>query len=415
METSNKPIPSFSFGVDKSVTSSFTFGIPPNKTATTTSSSVSLIFGQTTTTSTTTTPPPATKFVFGIQTQSSATTNNELKQEKNKQNLVEKPTDKVIETVTKSETAAASLPILPVNTPHNDSKKNISNEKPTFNFQPSSLNGDLNNSASLLNSKVNEPKTNTLKPELIQSSITQQNLVTQQTSSDTTKPLFQFGGKTDSNKPPSMFGAPPTVAKVDKSLNNGFGATNPTFGSSTTFPTFGASSSSATPQNVPQTSKVTPVQPAFSFGSVTNTEQTNKTELFSFGQTTPQQPLKPPQQQQPQQSTFSFGSNAPNSSVAAPQLNFSFGSNSKTDTTTNNSFGNSKNGIFNFGSAGTNNNNNQKAGFNFGATTTTNQSTLFNFGANSTTSGTVIIIVFLFKCFLMAKNVFIARTTAIYR
>ncbi|KAJ8971593.1 hypothetical protein NQ317_016322 [Molorchus minor] len=401
-----KPI--FSFGVDKTDASGFSFGIPSTITSTplkpTTnassifggqakaeSSAAAFSFGIPTATQSKPVTPEYVKMMPAIVTKPVLPTDNPLL----------KPNEKLPE---KAEVAPSDFKFkVPKSDTHSD--KLTSEQKPEdtaivsstpvstvpkFTFKPVAVNGDISkplifgNKAETIatTTTFNVPSTTTnlfsfRSKQTVDSSPSVSTAITKPSQSSSTGSIFKFGSSSHStpDKPSTLFSSIISTAPT-----NGFVTTNT--------PSFGSTSVSNFKATATSSSEVKPF--AFNPSSSVSNEPPNKVAIFSFSP--------------------SSGSSIAGAASKAP--GFNFGDVSKTPTfsftsgktevpsfgvPSNTVFGASaaaKNGTFNFGSVSTNNTS-QKAGFSFGANVNSTAAPLsgFNFGtaaaaATTSTSGT---------------------------
>lgn len=426
-------LPKFSFGIDKSTASSFSFGIKPeaNKGLGSTSSTggaISSIFGNAA-------KPPATStpaaFVFGINpTSQKPSEATKVEPEPKKQEAekavklpsVEKVEDKVVsqkdnKPVEKVNPVPINFQFMANSTSTSGAVTNvenkISNEKPPpiFSFQDSKKNespatqGFTFGSASSSANKTESPLFSA-KPDLLKSQIS----ITAPVSSSTAnaqpvtfgeKPSAMQNHFADVNNsvkppPPFTFSTPNKEKTEEKSTPFSTPHAN-------TFSGFGNDVSSqfgaVAPKTFGATTQPTQEVKPFAFGSTEKEQPTAKPAIFAFGSKPNDftQTVKPANTsvnnfgmggstQQETPGGFNFG-------APKPQTPFAFNSTATFDTAgplgSNPAAHAQQNGGFNFGS--TANNSTVKTGFSFGnvSTSTTNQPAtqgIFNFGSANVVS-----------------------------
>ncbi|KAJ8962938.1 hypothetical protein NQ314_005655 [Rhamnusium bicolor] len=399
-------ISSFIFGIDKASATSFSFGIPSTTESSTTKTetNASSIFG---TNSAVATAAPAT-FSFGIPAEPQdkpATAESTKSTESAKTPILQisNPLPKSNEKLPEKSETSASLFKFGVSSPAPPSSNkeaaveksdtlvatvNSDTTKPTFNFKPTTTNGDIDKSGVLFGNKQDTASNSAAFNPTSASSANLFNFgakpaatatplaptpATQSSQTEAAKPLFNFGSNNHSTVKSAIpsFGL---VKSTGSSLNNGFGSTNT--------PSFGTTNTSSFEAPMTSSSEVKP----FTFNNTTTTsgEPASKAPMFSFGQSAGSANTTT------KTSGFNFAS------TSTPAFNFTVG---KTETPSfnappaSNTFGlaastSGKNGTFNFGNMASSNNN-QKAGFSFGAainnTTAPPTQSAFSFGAAAAT------------------------------
>ncbi|XP_018571396.1 nuclear pore complex protein Nup153 [Anoplophora glabripennis] len=353
-----KPMSSFNFGIDKAAATSFSFGIPTTVAVSKTDAHVGSVFGNNSKPAATT---PAI-FSFGIPPPAQEKPKTPVSSAPKPSVEPPKPnaTAPVLPTASnplkpeeklpaKTESAPSEFKLTPVvNKEPNILKPEApDSNKPAFNPKLPTANGEINSNpfGNKTDTTAAPPVTSSgvfafgTKPAVVAAPIVP---TTQPSQSEPAKLLFKFGSATEN--PPSFPSAKPAAT----SLNNGFGSTNTA--------SFGVS-------NKPMTNS-TEVKPfAFTSGSTAKdaSEPASKVPMFSFRQSASTATT-------PKSSGFNFGP------TTTPSFNFTAG---KTEspafnaTPAANMFGGAtnaapQNGTFNFGSMASSNNN-QKAGFSFGA------------------------------------------------
>lgn len=388
-----KPLSSFNFGIDKSAATGFSFGIPPtavtsqpkmdtpthsifggnSKPVSNTPSNFSFGVSPSAQEKPKTTEPSSSSAPSAESPKSTPsvlpTSNTLLKSDEKLPPKVESTPIDFKFGVSSSTTTLGNKKIGKSDTSKVTADA-ANSSKPVFNLKPTTNNGEI---GTIFTSKPDiigkTAATNSgiftfgTKPAAVAAPLVS---TTQPSQTEPAKPIFKFGSTTEN---PSFNSTNSMVT----SLNNGFGSTNP--------PTFGVSNTSGFEKPLANSTEVKP----FTFGgsaSKETTEPASKVPMFSFGQSAATTAV-------PKAAGFNFGP------TTTPSFNFTVG---KTEnptfntTPTSNMFGATantgvQNGTFNFGNIASSNNN-QKAGFSFGAAVNNpvglNTQSGFNFGASST-------------------------------